>query len=165
MPNFDSDDEGILYRPRRQKGRARYQRLESLLRDWYGSEVASREIVARLPQTVHVGAPVDAVMAQTFSPDLFHLEQLKKTWAEYVGPILAKQCRPATIRKGILTIEADNSAVLMELRHYHNSVLLRKIREAFGAEFCARLNFAAAGADVVPSRVQSPKGPNGNTTR
>jgi predicted nucleic acid-binding Zn ribbon protein len=54
--------------------------------------------------------------------------QLERAWAEAVGPDGEKCTRVAGLRRGVLEVEVNNSALLQELVHFHKRRLLEVLR-------------------------------------
>ena len=54
-------------------------------------------------------------------------------WARAAGPELAEETRPATLQRGVLTVEVRSTALLAELQSFRRDELLARLIEADAA--------------------------------
>src|SRR5688572_12516449 len=57
--------------------------------------------------------------------DRLHLE---RAWAEVAGPLIAPHTRVGTLRRGVLEVQVDSSALMQELSGFHKRRLLEQLR-------------------------------------
>ena len=76
--------------------------------------------------------------------DRFHLEQLRQTWPEIVGKVVASHSVPDRLSRKRLTLRVNNSGWSQEL-YLQKTLLLEKINGALGGEVVKDLLFAAGG--------------------
>ncbi|MCP4180082.1 MAG: DUF721 domain-containing protein [bacterium] len=125
--------------------RKKYNKLESILAEWYGKGVAKNEINAYLPKPIPIQESLKKIMSETSIPEQGKLVRLQKEWVSLVGAQVGKVSKPTSIKDGYLTIEVDNSIWLMELKNYHRSLIEEKIRSFCGKRFFRKLLFIPSG--------------------
>ncbi len=52
---------------------------------------------------------------------------IAQTWAAAAGPEVAAETRPATLRRGVLTVEVRSAALLAELKGFRTQELLARL--------------------------------------
>jgi len=65
---------------------------------------------------------------------------LQQAWAEAAGESLAQHSRPTTVRRGVLQITVENSAVMQELT-FQKAKLLSRMKELLATEKIRELRF------------------------
>ena len=76
--------------------------------------------------------------------DRFYLEQLRQTWPEIVGKVVASHSVPDRLSRKRLTLRVNNSGWSQEL-YLQKTLLLEKINGALGSEVVKDLIFVAGG--------------------
>ena len=76
--------------------------------------------------------------------DRFHLEQMRQTWSEIVGKVVASHSFPDRLSRKRLTLRVNTSSWSQEL-FLQKTLLLEKINEALGSEVLKDLIFLAGG--------------------
>ena len=90
--------------------------LNGILKEWYGEDAASFEIIPHLPEETTIESAVENVVKGYMSSEDLTLLKLKKNWSRLMGSQIAKIAKPRNIKRGIVYIEVSNSAWLMELQ-------------------------------------------------
>lgn len=69
-------------------------------------------------------------------------DQLGRAWTEALGPQIASHTRISrTIRRGVLNVEVDSSALLAELSGFRKPEILAVLRERFKREYIEDIRF------------------------
>lgn len=68
-------------------------------------------------------------------------ERLKKLWETAAGPELSRHTRLASLRKGRLTVEVENSSWLYEMTVRHKPRLLKELQSDLGEKKLKELRF------------------------
>jgi predicted nucleic acid-binding Zn ribbon protein len=81
---------------------------------------------------IRVGMPLDRLMANLGGPKLSTVRSLFDRWPELVGPQVASQAEPRSLRDGVLVVAVEDPAWATQLR-YLEAELLTRIAALFGA--------------------------------
>jgi predicted nucleic acid-binding Zn ribbon protein len=130
---------------RRSSKRKKYNKLESILSEWYGKDIAKNEITAYLPKPIPIQDTLNKLMSETSVPEQGKLMRLQKEWSSLVGDQVGKISKPVSIKDGYLTIEVANSIWLMELKNYSGALIEEKVRSLCGKRFFKKLLFIPSG--------------------
>lgn len=80
---------------------------------------------------VPLASTLDSFLESLRIPHVALLVTLRKGWPEIVGPLVARNAIPVSLRNGVLTIAVRNHSWAQELR-MSNMTVLSKIRETVG---------------------------------
>ncbi|HJO92137.1 MAG TPA: DUF721 domain-containing protein [Victivallales bacterium] len=139
--NFDDK----WFKIHKKSKRKKYNKLESILSEWYGKGVAKNEITAYLPKPIPIQDSLKKIMSEASIPEQGKLVRLQKEWIALVGEQVGKVSKPVSIKNGYLSIEVNNSIWLMELKNYYSSLIEEKIRSFCGKKFFRKLLFIPSG--------------------
>jgi len=118
----------------------------SLLSSWYDEERANVEISQYLPGASSLKEEMRKLMEKTFTPDRFHLADLKNEWETITGKAVAKYSRPHSIKNKILYIEVFRSVFIRDLSiPQTKAMIIGKVNEHFQQEVCSDLKFMPYG--------------------
>src|SRR3989304_4279345 len=68
-------------------------------------------------------------------------ERLNKLWETAAGPELSRHARAASLRKGRLTVEVENSSWLYEITVRHKPRLLKELQAGLGEKKLKEIRF------------------------
>ncbi len=139
------DDEYIKDLIYSRKRRKKYNKIESLLKDWYGEDEGGQELSSYLPKPVHIKDTLNAVMGDAMGPGEYKLLELKKSWQKLMGKDVAANSSPVSVKNKILIIEVKNSIWLMQLKNFYKSMVEKKVISLCGKDFCNRICFVPTG--------------------
>jgi len=143
MGRLDDDYvKDLIYTRKRRK---KYNKIESLLKDWYGNEVGRKEISSYLPNPVHIKDTLDVILSNAVGPGEYKLIELKKNWKTLMGEDVGSNSNPVSIKYKILTIEVKNSVWLMQLKNFYKGMVEKKVKSFCGYDFCNRISFVPSG--------------------
>jgi hypothetical protein len=125
--------------------RKKFQKMESILRDWYGQETGAVELSHYLPKEDKIQDVLDDIISKNLGPKEQMLMNLKKNWGNLMGKQIEKVSTPVSIKNNYLTIEVENSAWLMELKNFHRRLIEKKIKEFCGENFFYRVYYILKG--------------------
>ena len=143
MNQFDNKYNKDLMYTRRRRGK--YNKFESLLKEWYGDEAGAQEIASYLPKSVHIKDSLEVILKDAVGPGEYKLIDLKKSWENLMGKDVGNNSKPVSIKNKILTIEVNNSIWLMQLKNFYKSMVEKKIKSFCGTDFCNKICFVPAG--------------------
>jgi len=103
---------------------------EQVLRDWFGEERATGEILAHQSPAVHIAGPLDSALTRLGLRRPVDLERLRDDWAEIVGADLAHYCQPVALHGTCLDVEVVDAAWLYELRTMHSREIQARVERA-----------------------------------
>ena len=83
------------------------------------------------PEPRKLGGSLDRITQSLGGPTASTLSAVFDRWPTIVGPAVAAHCRPLTLRRGVLTIAADQSGWATQLT-YLEADLKRRIDEVAG---------------------------------
>lgn len=126
---------------RKRKSRRFFDPLNTLLKEWYGEDVASFEIIPHLPKEITIESAMENIITDYMSPEDLTLLELKKNWNSLMGSQIAKIAKPRNIKNGLIYIEVSHSVWLMELQNYSKKMILEKIKKCCGKNFCKDIKF------------------------
>ena len=150
MRNFFKDEE--LYGIYRRRRRSQFGKMESILKEWYGEEKGAIENISHLPNAVPIQSGIEKVLEKSFGKGHAILAKLNQNWPSIVGPQISKVSRPMSLNGGLLIIEVDGSAWLMELKNYSSKMIENKIVELFGNKPYKKLIFSASNRRYTPKK-------------
>ena len=133
-------------------------RREQTLRDWYGADFSTEEIVAHQTPARDVSDVLTGVLAKIGSRDMALLEAIRHQWADCVGSDVADQSVPAAIRRGILEVEVRNSSWLYILKWERRPQIVVKL-EAMTDGQITDVRFVPAGRYVASGAREGAQGP------
>lgn len=107
-----------------------------------------------------IGGVMDEVLALLGIPAVSALVRIGKRWGGVVGPYLASRTRPATLRRGVLTVTVASHALAQELQLL-KPTLLARLSSVEGGEAVRDLRFAVG--PVAPA--EGPGGPSAEPAR
>jgi hypothetical protein len=145
MSQFDNKyNKDLIYTRKRRK---KYNKFESLLKDWYGDKAGGQEIASYLPKPVHIKDTVEVILNNAVGPGEYKLIDLKKNWNKLMGEDVGKNSKPVSIKNKILIIEVKNSIWLMQLKNFYKSMVEKKVKSFCGIDFCNAIYFVPSGKD------------------
>jgi len=125
--------------------RKEYNKIEGLLKDWYGGQRAANELIPRLPDAVTLSSTLDQLLSGVMTPDQKKLADLKENWALLVGEEIFQISRPVSMRGDLLYVEVKHNAWLRELSGLTKDLIITNINKFCGEKFCADIRFTPAG--------------------
>ena len=124
----------------------KYNKLQGLLADWYGSERSYVEMINHLPEGSTVAETVDRLMSQKITPQQKKLMDVKTVWEKLVGAQIAAIARPVKVYNDKLYIEVSHNAWLRELSTDHTrQLIINNINKYCGEQFCRSIAFIPPG--------------------
>lgn len=130
---------------KKRKSRRFLNPLSDLLKEWYGEDAASFEIISHLPREMSIESAMGNIITGYMSPEDATLMELKKNWDSLMGSQIAKIAKPRNIKNGVIYIEVSHSIWLMELQNYSKQMMLEKIKKYYGKNFCKDIRFVLSG--------------------
>ena len=125
---------------------ARNHTIEWMMRDWYGPERAESEIAAKLGAPKPIAEAIDNAVKTILSPARLKILKVKDEWEAIAGKVNAAHSTPSFIKDDILFVEIAHPAFRMALDNARTkAVLLKKIQEKFGENFCSDIKYVPAG--------------------
>ena len=91
-------------------------------------------------QVVPIGDIVKAVFAKLESEKSFTKEDIEQQWKTLVGAQAAKHTRPASLRKGVLTVFVDTSGWVQEM-FLQKRKILKQLKRSFGKDRISGIQF------------------------
>ncbi len=141
----------------RRRPSLRERRREWLLREWFGADRASEEIVERQPPAHLIAEDIDRLMAKTGGAERALLEQLRRDWADIAGADIAKYTAPYSLQNQRLLVEVSHPAWLYVLEREHKPVLVERIQAAAPDQI--------REVRLIQKGRRRPEGTNGNRGR
>ncbi len=83
---------------------------------------------------------VKSVFAQLESEKTFSKEDIENQWKKLVGAPAAKHTRPASLRKGLLTVFVDSSGWVQEMTMQKRKIL-KQLKRQFGKDRISGIHF------------------------
>ncbi len=123
----------------------RYDPVPSILEEWYGKEVGSTEIISHLPDAVPIQMALDDLMKGPGNDLNVLFIRIKDGWKDIVGEDIAAVAAPKSLKNGILYVEVENSAWLMELRNYSRKMMVEKLESTYGKDSIRDIVFVPSG--------------------
>jgi hypothetical protein len=117
--------------------RSKKERLESnVLAQWYGGRqrVDTERCVSRASDHI------DGILAKLGISEGIDEHELIDNWSSIVGDFIAKHTRPASLKKGILSIQVLQPAMRFHLEQSRGGIL-RKLRQCYAEEKIKNLRF------------------------
>ena len=87
-----------------------------------------------------IGDIVKTVFARLESERTFSKEDIEEQWKTLMGPMGAKHSRPASLRKGVLTVFVDSSGWIQEMS-LRKRKILKQLKRQFGKDKISGINF------------------------
>ena len=87
-----------------------------------------------------IGDIVKAVFAKIESDKTISREDVEERWKTLVGAAAAKHTRPASLRKGILTVFVDTSGWMQEMSLQKRKIL-KQLKRSFGKDRISGIHF------------------------
>ena len=94
----------------------------------------------RKGQITPVSEIVKAVFARLENEKTFSKEDIEERWKELMGPAGAKHSRPASLRKGMLTVFVDSSGWMQEMSMQKRKIL-KQLKRQFGKDKISGIQF------------------------
>ena len=125
---------------------SRNHTIEWMLRDWYGPDRAEAEIAAKLNKPKPIADSIDDAVKSILSPSRLKILKVKDEWESIAGKVNAAHTNPAFFKENILFVEIAHPAFRMALDNPRmKAVILEKIRDQFGENFCSDIKYVPAG--------------------
>ena len=99
----------------------------------FGREIDLRRTGMRAPR--HVREVMGRLLARRGYAQIQAVADLQKFWRSVVGPQLAQDSRPGSLRRGVLEVLVRNSTVLQELTFRKRKLLQQLAANEQGVEF------------------------------
>ena len=87
-----------------------------------------------------IGDIVKTVFARLENEKTFSKEDIEEQWKVFVGPAGAKHTRPASLRKGVLTVFVDSSGWMQEMSLQKRKIL-KQLKRQFGKDKISGIQF------------------------
>ena len=87
-----------------------------------------------------IGDIVKTVFARIESEKTFSREDVNERWKALVGVSAARHTRPASLRKGVLTVFVDSSGWMQEV-NMRKRKILKQLKSAFGKDRISGIHF------------------------
>jgi predicted nucleic acid-binding Zn ribbon protein len=87
-----------------------------------------------------IGDILKMVFAKLESEKTFTKEDIEGQWKEIVGEVAAKHTRPASLRKGVLTVFVDSSGWTQEMT-LRKRKILKQLKRSFGKDKISGIHF------------------------
>ena len=103
----------------------------------------------------HVSDILRSVLQKKGIPLNLENQRMARAWDSAVGPRIAAQTRPDTIRRGILFVRVSNSVWMQQL-HYLKQEIIEKVNRTLGEEVIGNLFFTIGDVSLRrPSRADA----------
>jgi len=112
--NYRSTSRINFGRPRPAKMRSR----ERLLREWYGEELADREVESQQPAARGIGGLIDALKAEMGGDEQVLMRTIVDQWDSIVDETTAEQAVPRRIEGDVLHVEVFNAAFRYHIQSF-----------------------------------------------
>ena len=112
--NYRSTSRINFGRPRPAKTRSR----ERLLREWYGEELADREVESQQPAARGIGGLIEARKDEMSSDEQVLMRTIVDQWNSIVDETTAKQAVPRRIEDNVLHVEVFNAAFRYHIQSF-----------------------------------------------
>ena len=112
--NYRSTSRINFGRPRPAKTRSR----EGLLREWYGEELADREVESQQPAARGIGGLIEALKDEMSSDEQVLMRTIVDQWDSIVDETTAKQAAPRRIEDNVLHVEVFNAAFRYHIQSF-----------------------------------------------
>lgn len=112
--NYRSTSRINFGRPRPAKTRSR----EGLLREWYGEELADREVESQQPAARGIGGLIEALKDEMSSDEQVLMRTIVDQWNSIVDETTAKQAAPRRIEDNVLHVEVFNAAFRYHIQSF-----------------------------------------------
>lgn len=112
--NYRSTSRINFGRPRPAKTRSR----EGLLREWYGEELADREVESQQPAARGIGGLIEALKDEMSSDEQVLMRTIVDQWNSIVDEATAKQAAPRRIEDNVLHVEVFNAAFRYHIQSF-----------------------------------------------
>ena len=87
-----------------------------------------------------IGDIVRSVFERIEKEKSFTREDIEERWKEMAGQDAARHTRPASLRKGVLTVFVDSSPWMQQM-NYEKRKLLKQLKRAFGKDRISGIHF------------------------
>ena len=126
-------------------GRAR-KKMDPILREWYGEDASSGELMKYLPSSQPVGDVLQRVMRKKLPHGIADFRTISERWKDIAGEVAARHTTPLSFSNKTLFIEVEHPAYLTSVRTKSvQAAILARIAELIGADKCTALTFTPAG--------------------
>ncbi len=107
----------------------RERERERLLRDWFGPERGSMEIMAHQSPSLSIGEAMTEVMSGLGLGRHLEFTGIEENWPDLVGPDIARQARPIALREKRLDVEVNNPSWMYVLQTVHGKQIEKRVRD------------------------------------
>lgn len=121
MNNYKNNEE--YYASFNRMKRKRLDEIGSILTDWYGNEIGKEELKAYFPKVVAVKDILKKIVSNENYEEIELLGKLQKSWPDIVGLEVSANSKPLSLKDGVLTIQAKNSAWLSEIKNFYSKTV------------------------------------------
>ena len=97
---------------------AKTRSRERLLRDWYGEELADKEVESQHPAARGIGGLIDALKAEMAGNEHVLMRTIVDQWDNIVDETTAKQAVPRRIEGNVLHVEVFNAAFRYHIQSF-----------------------------------------------
>lgn len=119
-------------------------KMEWMLRSWYGREAGRCEVTAWLPKPRPIADAIRKIGERFVDARLGDVQAAGAMWSDIAGAKLAKYSRPVSFRGTLLVVEYDRAVILRELM-ISKARMVDKLHQAFGNGFCTGVWYAPVG--------------------
>ncbi len=122
---LNKDEENVRYTLKESR------RIEELLKEWYGQDLAAKEIAAHRDNTEKMSDLIPALMKDLNLEQQSAFATIDSHWEILIGPGIATRIKPAFIKRKCLFLEANDSTSLYALSSSKMIMdkLLEKVKE------------------------------------
>ena len=125
--------------------RKRINEIGSILTEWYGEEIGKEEIKAYFPKVVSVNEVLKKIISNENYQEIEMLTNFQRSWSDLVGQEVSANSKPLSLKDGILTIQAKNSAWLCELKNFYSRILENKLNAFLKKGKLKKIIYVSAG--------------------
>lgn len=144
MSNYPKDNNEYYSSFNRMK-RKRINEIGSILSEWYGEETGKEELKAYFPKIVSVNEVLKKIVSNESYREIELLTRFQQAWTTLVGKEVSANSKPLSLKDGVLTIQAKNSAWLSELKNFYGKVLENKLNASMKNGKLKKIVYVSAG--------------------
>ncbi|MEI6054619.1 MAG: DUF721 domain-containing protein [Lentisphaerota bacterium] len=143
MNDYKNNDE--YYASFNRMKRKRIDEIGSILKDWYGENIGKEELKAYFPKVVAVKDVLKKIVSNENYEEIELLVKLQKSWLDIVGSEVSANSKPLSLKDGVLTIQAKNSAWLSELKNFYSKTVETRLNGLLKKGKFKKVYYVSAG--------------------
>lgn len=125
--------------------RKRIDEIGSMLKEWYGEETGKSELSAYFPKVVSVKDVLKKIVSDEDYEEIELLGKIQRSWVDVVGPEISANSKPLSLKDGVLTIQAKNSAWLSELKTFYGKTVETRLNGLLKKGKFKKIFYVSAG--------------------